>query len=149
MISIARIFGAPDSVPAGKVADQGVEGVLAGRELADHRAHDVLDVAVPLEDHLLRDAHAAEAADAAHVVAAQVHEHDVLGALLLVGQELCARRSSSSGVAPRGRVPAIGRSRPCRPSTRTSISGEAPAIAESPSFRKYMYGDGLTIRRAR
>ena len=83
--------------------------------------------------------HAAEAADPAEVVAAEVHEHEVLGALLLVGEELRAPgASSSSAVAPRGRVPAMGRVSTRPSSTRTSISGEAPAIAESPSFRKYM-----------
>ena len=49
-------------------------------------------------------------------------------------------RAMASSFAPsgRGRVPAIGRVSTRRPSTRTSISGEAPATAESPSFRKYM-----------
>ena len=56
---------------------------------------------------------------------------------------------SSSGVAPRGRVPARGRVSTRRPSTRTSISGEAPATAACPSLRKYMYGDGFTILSAR
>ena len=47
-----------------------------------------------------------------------------------------SRRASSSGVAPRGRVPAMGRTvtrAPGSPSTRTSTSGEAPvtcAVAE-------------------
>ena len=66
------------------------------------------DVAVGLDLHQLVDRHAAVLADAAEVVAAEVDEHHVLGALLLVGQQLGAIRRSSSGVAPRGRVPAIG-----------------------------------------
>ena len=58
----------------------------------------------------LGDLHAAGARDAADVVAPEVDQHHVLGALLRVGEQLALDRESSSGVAPRGRVPAIGRS---------------------------------------
>ena len=46
------------------------------------------DVGVPLDDHQLGDAHSAGLADATEIVAAEVHQHDVLGALLLVGQQV-------------------------------------------------------------
>ena len=62
-------------------------------------------------------------ADAAEVVAPEVDEHHVLGALLGVGQQVSAIRASSSGVAPRGRVPAIGRVDAWRPLTVSSGSG--------------------------
>jgi hypothetical protein len=52
-------------------------------------------------------------------------------------------------VAPRGRVPAIGRVEARRPDTVSSGSGEAPTIWKSSKSRKYMYGDGLTARRPR
>ena len=107
MISMARIFGAPESVPAGKVAREGVERVLARRRARrSTRAHDVHHVAVALDRHELRHLHAAEAADAPEVVAAEVDEHDVLGPLLLVGEQLAleARR-------PRGRRAARARAR--------------------------------------
>jgi hypothetical protein len=45
---------------------------------------------------------------------------------------------SSSTVAARGRVPAIGRWAARRPVTVTSDSGEAPAISKSSKSRKYM-----------
>ena len=45
-------------------------------------------VRVALERHVLRHAHGAEFADAAEVVAPEVHQHDVLGALLLVALQL-------------------------------------------------------------
>ena len=48
------------------------------------------DVRVPLERHELRDADRAVGTDAAEVVAAEVDEHDVLGALLLVALQLLA-----------------------------------------------------------
>ena len=60
-----------------------------------------------------------------------------------------ARRWSSSSVRPRGRVPAIGCVSTRRPSTRTSISGDAPTIDSSPIRTKNMYGDGFTWRSAR
>ena len=58
-------------------------------------------------------------------------------------------RRSSSGVAPRGRVPAIGACDTSRPLTVSSGSGLAPATWKSPKSRKYMYGLGLTARRPR
>ena len=62
------------------------------------------DVRVALDFHHVGELHAAEFGDAADVVAAQVHEHDVLGAFLGVGQQLLGqRRSSASSLAPRPR----------------------------------------------
>ena len=90
-------------------------------------------------------------AHAAEVVAAEVDEHHVLGALLLVGEQLarrCAR--SSSACAPRGRVPAIGRVATRRPVTVTQRLGATRRRSGSRSkSRKYMYGLGLTARRPR
>ena len=53
-----------------------------------HRRDDVDHVRVGLHGHQLVDADAAVLADAAEVVAPQVHQHHVLGALLGVGQQL-------------------------------------------------------------
>ena len=53
-------------------------------------------------------------ADPAEVVAAEVDEHHVLGALLVVGEQFLGESASSSGVAPRGgyrRSGAAGRGR--------------------------------------
>ena len=58
-------------------------------------------------------------------------------------------RASSAAVAPRGRVPAIGRVVTSRPVTVISGSGLAPATWKSPKSRKYMYGLGLMARRPR
>ena len=57
--------------------------------------------------------------------------------------------SSSSSVAPRGRVPAIGRMIASRPTTLTCGSGEEPTTARSGKFKKNMYGLGLMSRSTR
>ena len=60
-----------------------------------------------------------------------------------------ASRTSSSALRPRGRVPAIGCVSTREPSTRTSISGDDPTTDTGPIRMKYMYGDGFTWRSAR
>ena len=121
MISIARTFGAPDTVPAGKQADQRVEAVaVLGQAALDDR-HQVHHVRVALEGHVLRDAHAAVFRHAADVVAPQVDQHHVLGPLLLARLQFlrqalvvlgaarragaCRRSGASRRAAPR-RAPA-------------------------------------------
>ena len=93
---------------------------------------------IALERHELRHADAAVLADAADVVAPEIDEHDVLGALLLVALELLGEPLVFVLAAPRGRVPAIGCVSTRRPSTRTSISGDAPTIERPPMRMKNM-----------
>ena len=123
MICIARIFGRAGERPRREGRGEGVERVLPLLELPHHRAHDVGHVAVVLDLHQLRHLHAAEAAHAAEVVAAEVHEHEVLGPLLLVGQQLARDRVVVPPVVARARARRSAASRRCFPSTRTSISG--------------------------
>ncbi len=92
MISIARTFGAPESVPAGEAGAQHVELVPVGAQLPAHVRDDVLHVRVLLDHHLLVHLHGPVAADPPQVVAPQVEQHDVLGPLLLVGQQLFGQR---------------------------------------------------------
>ncbi len=74
------------------------------------RGDDVHHVRVGLDGHERLDLDRAVLAHAAEVVAAEVDEHHVLGALLLVGQQVLRRsRRPASASPPRGRVPAIGR----------------------------------------
>src|SRR5207245_587358 len=49
--------------------------------------------------------------------------------------------------APRGRVPAMGRTVTSPPSARTSTSGELPTSAKSSNWRWNRYGAGLRARR--
>ena len=60
-----------------------------------------------------------------------------------------ARSSSSAGVAPRGRVPAIGWVVSRSPSTWRSSSGLAPTTSNDGVRTKNRYGLGFTRRSAR
>ena len=53
-----------------------------------HLGNDMHDVAVTLNDHEVLDLHCAEIADPAQIIAGQIDQHDVLGALLGVGEQL-------------------------------------------------------------
>ena len=88
MISIARTFGAPLTVPAGNVARSTSIGLCSGRELARDLAREVHHVRVPLERHQLLDLLGAELHDPPDVVAREIDEHHVLGALLRVLDQL-------------------------------------------------------------
>ena len=57
--------------------------------------------------------------------------------------------ASASGVAPRGRVPAIGQVEQVRPESFTSSSGDDPISVRGPTFMKKLYGEGFTTRSAR
>ena len=90
---------------------------------------DVHDVAVALDAHLLGHLHRADLGDAADIVAPEIEQHQVLGQLLRVRQQLRRQASSSAGVSPRGRVPAIGRMVTLPSRSRTRISGLEPTSA--------------------
>src|SRR5690606_41193077 len=57
-------------------------------QFAAHVGHQVHDVGIALDGHGVRDLDRAGLGNAADVVAGQVDEHDVFGALLRVGQQL-------------------------------------------------------------
>ena len=88
MISMARILGAPESVPAGKVAASRSQASRPCLQVAADVGDQVHHVGVALDHHQVVDLHAADLGDTAEVVAAQVDQHQVLGALLLVAQQL-------------------------------------------------------------
>ena len=124
MISSARGFGAPDSVPAGKVARKTSIGVASGRRSPSTDGHEVHDVAEPLDLHELGHLDGAGDADLREVVAGEVDEHEVLGLLLRVGEQLVGELDVALRASRRAACePAIG----CvntRPScTLTSASG--------------------------
>ena len=106
MISMARTFGAPDTVPAGKPAISASIGVVARIEPALDVGDDVHDLAVIFEEELVGDLHGADLGDAADVVAAEVEQHQMLGALLGIGQQLVGERLVL--------VPALRRAAACR-----------------------------------
>ncbi len=88
MACMARTFGAPLTVPAGKAARRASKASRSGAEPAVDLADEVHDVAEALDGAQDRDGHGAGLRHAADVVARQVHEHGVLGQLLLVGAQL-------------------------------------------------------------
>ena len=140
----------PGERPGGQRRAQHVHRADPVAQRARDLADDVEDVRVGLDDHVLVDRHGAVLADAAEVVAPEVDQHHVLGALLRVGEQ----RLGLAAVLLLGRRRAgtcrrSAASRRGAPLTLTSGSGEAPAIWKSPNSRKYMYGDGLTVRRPR
>ena len=91
MISIARTFGAPETVPAGKPAASASSASCSGEHALDV-GDDVHHLAVALDEELVGHAHGADLGDAPDVVAAEVEQHQVLGALLRIGQELGLER---------------------------------------------------------
>ena len=92
MISIARTFGAPDRVPAGKAASTTSRAERPRLNPALHRRLQMHDVAVPADVHELHHLDRARPAHPAQVVAAEVDQHHVLRALLGVGQQLGLQR---------------------------------------------------------
>ena len=100
MICIARTFGAPDSVPAGSTRRSASSAPTLVAQRADHARDDVHHVAVVLDRHEVLDLDAAVLAHAAEVVAAEVDEHHVLGALLRVGEQLLGDPPVVLGVRP-------------------------------------------------
>ena len=131
MISIARGFGR-----AGQRAGRegGGEHVVGGRgpgaSSPDDGGDQVHDVAVPLDAHEVDDLDGARHADPAEVVAGQVDEHHVLGALLRVGEQLLGERGVllRRGAARPGAGDRVQRW-PGRRSTLTSASGLEPTTS--------------------
>ena len=115
MSSIARGFGAPDRVPAGKHVASTSKAVRPSASAADDRGHDVHDVAVALDRHELDDLDRARFAHPPEVVAAEVDEHEVLGPLLRVGAAAPRRAARPPRERPRAsafrRSGAAGRAR--------------------------------------
>ncbi len=133
----------------GEARHQRVEPIAVLGQLAlDHR-HQVHHVRVALERHERRDPHGAVVAHAADVVAAQVHEHHVLGLLLLVALQLLGEPHVlfvRLAARPRARdrmrhgVPALD------PHQHLRRRPDDRAVAHA---QKNMYGDGFTWRSAR
>ena len=92
MISMARTLGAPLRGAGGETGAQGIDCGEFGLEAAFDGADDVHDVRVALDEHQAVDFDGAELAYAADVVAAEVDEHHVFGALFFVVQHLVGQR---------------------------------------------------------
>ena len=87
-------------MPAGSTERSASIALHLGAQLAAHAGDDVDHVRVGLDGHERLDLDGAVLADAAEVVAAEVDEHHVLGALLLVGEQVGGDRDVGVGVGP-------------------------------------------------
>ena len=137
MISMARTFGAPDSVPAGKVALKTSKQSLPSGELRLDVGNKMHDVGISFHDHELVHLDAADPRDPAQVVSPQIDEHDVFRPLLRI---VAAVHRKGAGLpvrfVPRSLVPAMGRNSTSPSSRRTMTSGEEPIRIISSSLRK-------------
>ncbi len=88
MICIARIFGAPDSVPAGKPGRQRVDRVEALAQFAFDVRNQMHHMRIALDEETVRHLDAADFRHAAHIVASEIEQHQMLGALLGIGHQL-------------------------------------------------------------
>ena len=88
MISIARTFGAPLTVPAGNVARRTSTALRPGASSPETWRREVHHVGVTLQGHQFIHLLGAEGDHPADVVAGEVHEHHVLGPLLRVLAQL-------------------------------------------------------------
>ncbi len=118
MISMARTLGAPERVPAGKQAISASKQSASWAKLSAEARGQMHHVRIALDEHQPVDFHRTVFADAAQVVASQIDEHDVLGALFGIGEEFgfeltifffvaSARARSGQGAGRRRRVPAL------------------------------------------
>ena len=89
-----------------KASHQGVEAIDVRAQLSRQARREMHHVRIALDEHQPLHLHRAVLAHAAEIVAAQVDEHDVLGALLGIGEQfgLRAARSSFSSAAARTRA---------------------------------------------
>ena len=93
-------LGSAGDRAAGERGRKEVEGVTALLEDPGHGRDEVLDRGRSLEAAEARDANGARPADPSEVVAQDVDDHHVLGAVLGAGQQLARERPVRGGVAP-------------------------------------------------
>ncbi len=73
----------------GESGPHDIEAGEAGFEASGDVGDDMHHVAVPLNGAEVGDFHRAELSDAANIVACEIHEHEVFGGLLGIGEERC------------------------------------------------------------
>ena len=148
--SIARRFGAPVTVPAGKVDGERVERVQVVAQVALDGRDDVHHLREPLDQHQLGRAPRSRGRRRDR---GRCGPGPRASRAPRAPSGRRAARARAVGRGPRSRRAAACRRwagwRPGGPRTRTSGSGEEPA-SSSPSIRtKNMYGAGLATRSRR
>ena len=92
----------PGDGAAGPGGPQQVDRSQAGSQAPDHRRDQVVHGGVALDPAQLGDLDRVVAADLREVVAEEVHDHDVLGPVLLALEERFARAPSRAAASSRG-----------------------------------------------
>jgi len=135
---MARTFGAPDTVPAGNAARRTSKAVSPFRSFPT--TFDTMCMtweyrSITMSSFVFTVPHSAT-----RPTSFRPRSTSITCSAISLGSDRssASRRRSSSGSAPRGRVPAIGRSWMSSPSSRTRTSGEEPTTASSPIFSRYM-----------
>ena len=149
MISIARTFGAPDSVPAGKPPARASRASSPSRNLPStlddmcitwlNRSMTKLSVTFTLPIAETRPTSLRPRSTSIKCSARSFGS----------ASNSASNAMSSSCVAPRRRVPANGRMVTTPSRSRTRTSGEDPTIEKPPKSRKNRNGAGLIRRSAR
>ena len=154
MISTARGLGAPESVPAGN-ADVNTSNVDSSGSIVPVT---VEQMCMMWLNRLMSMNETTSTVCGRHTRLRSLRERSTSMTCSLVSfgsaSSSLANNSSSSGVAPRGRDPAIGKVIACPLSTLMSVSGLDPMTLKSRpcasvSAMKYMYGLGLRVRSTR
>jgi len=127
MISMARIFGAPETVPWGNVARRTSTGPTPGRSLPE--TPDTRCITWEYRSTTMSSSTRTDPNSQTRPKSLRARSTSMTCSAVSFSSVRSseARASSSSGVRPRGRVPAMGRlnTRPSR--TRDMSSGEDPA----------------------
>ena len=79
-------------MPAGKPAASASSAVAIAAQLAFDVGDDVHHLAVALDEELIGDGDGADLGNAADVVAAEIEQHQMLGAFLRIGEEFRLER---------------------------------------------------------
>ncbi len=149
MISIARTFGAPVTVPAGKHA----RNTSIAESPSRSRPSTWLTMCMTWEyrSTTMRSGTVTEPYSATRPTSLRPRSTSIRcsASSFSSASSSSASPRSSSGVRPRGRVPAMGRTVTMPSSTRTRTSGELPTRETPSSSRKYRYGEGFRLRSAR
>ena len=107
------------------------------------------DMTEALDDEALGHLHRSQLRHAADIVAAEIEQHQMLGALLRISEQLRLQRLVFFVGGAASARPASGRIVTVPSRNRTRISGLEPTTAKPPKSRKNRNGAGLIRRNAR
>ena len=142
-------MGAPETRAGGKAGGERVERIAIRAQLAFDIRDDVHDLAEAFDEELVGDFDGADLGDAADIVAAKIEQHQMLGALLWIGQKLLLQRLV---FVRRGAAPPGAGDRADRHLAAAGLDQDFRAGAgdgKAAAIEKEQIGRGLTRRSAR